>query len=211
VAQTRAVLALARQRLANMTIRAPFAGRVTGVTVSPGDYVVSGDFAGRSGAVAVVYDEQAMEVEVKIGERDIALVHTGQSATVRLEGALETPVDAVVGVISPAADPVSRASLVRLRLKNGGPAAIPGTFARGEIVVERRSGALLVPKPAVTGGDTPVVRVIVDGVVQVRPVTIGLTQGDQVEVKTGVSAEELVVVLGPESLPAGTVVKVVNR
>jgi RND family efflux transporter MFP subunit len=211
VAQARAVLGLARQRLANMTIRAPFAGRVAGVTLSPGDYVVSGDFAARSGVVAIIYDERAMEIEVRVGERDIGLIRAGQPATMRLEGALDAPVDAVVAVVSPAADPVSRSSLVRLRLKNAGASAVPGIFARGDIIVEQRSGTLLVPKAAIGGGERPLIRVIVDGVVQVRPVTLGLAQGDLVEVKTGVSSGELVVVLGPESLPAGTVVKVVNR
>ncbi|MDR7420320.1 MAG: efflux RND transporter periplasmic adaptor subunit [Armatimonadota bacterium] len=210
VQQARAVLALARQRLANMTIRAPFAGRVSGVTVSPGDYVVSGDFAGRSSAVAIVYDEQLMEVEVKVGERDLGLIRVGQPAVLRPEG-VDGSVDAVVAVISPLADPTSRSSSVRLRLKNGGQGLVPGVFARGEIVVERRSGVVLVPKSAVVGGDQPIVRVVVAGTVEERQVTTGLTQGNAVEVRSGVAEGEAVVVLGPESLPAGTAVKVVNQ
>ena len=95
VAQARAVAAIARQRLAYMTIRAPFAGRVTGVTASVGDYMISGDFPGRSGIVAQVYDERALDVEVRISERDIGLVKLGQAAVLRLEGASDAPVEAV--------------------------------------------------------------------------------------------------------------------
>jgi HlyD family secretion protein len=211
VAQARAVAAVARQRLASMTIRAPFAGRVSGVTASVGDYLVSGDFAGRSGIVAQVYDEGALDVEVRIGERDIGLVKVGQPAVLRLEGGSDAAVEAVVRVISPAADAASRSALVRLRLKGGGPPAIPGTFARGEIVVERRTGVLLAPRVAITGGDTPVVRVVANETVQVRPVTLGVARGDRVEVQSGVSIGDEVVVLGPESLLAGTRVRVVNR
>jgi HlyD family secretion protein len=211
VAQARAVAAQARQRLAYMTIRAPLGGRVAGVTVSTGDYVTSGDFAGRGGAVAQVYDERAMEVDVKVGERDIPLIRVGQPATLRLEGAPEAAVEAVVHVITPAADPISRSSGVRLRLKETTGTVRPGTFARGEIVVERRAGVLLVPAVAVSGGSNPVARVVVDGVVQVRPVTTGLSQGDKIEVRTGLSAGDVVVTLGPENLAAGTVVKVVNQ
>jgi HlyD family secretion protein len=210
VAQARAVAALARQRLGNMSIRAPFAGRVSGVRLSPGDYVVSGDFAGRGSSVALVYDDRAIDVEVKVGERDLGLVKIGQPAILRLEGSADATAEATVAVISPAADPITRTAVVRLRLRQPDQGAVPGTFARGEIVVEERAGVLLVPRVAIVGGERPVVRVIVDGVVQVRPVTVGLAQGDRVEVMTGVAADETVVVLGPELLPAGTVVKVVS-
>ena len=213
VAQARAVVALARQRLANTVIRAPFAGRVSGINVSVGDYLVSGDFAGRSGVVALVYDDQAIEVEVKVGERDLALIKPGQSATVRLEEAPGSPVEAIVRTIAPAADPTSRAATVRLRVKTSGASDMrPGTFARGEIVVDRREGVVLVPKAAISGGDQPIVRVVGgDDTVQVRPVTLGYVAGDRIEVRSGVAAGERVVVLGPESLVAGTKVRVVNR
>ena len=214
VEQARAVLALARQRVANMVIRAPFAGRISGINVSPGDYLVSGDFAGRSAAVALVYDDRAMEVEVRVGERDLPLVKTGQRATLRIEGS-DRRVAATVRTIAPAADPSSRAATVRLGLApdpqaGAASAARPGVFARGEIVVEERPDALLVPKAAIAGGDQPTIRVVVGDTVQVRPVTLGLTAGDRVEITTGVTKGERVVVLGPEALPTGTKVRVVN-
>ncbi len=214
VQQARGVLALARQRVANMTMRAPFAGRVSGINVSPGDFLVSGDFAGQSSAVALVYDDRAMEVEVRVGERDLPLIRTGQSATLRIEGS-DRPVAATVRTISPAADPASRAATVRLRLVAGTQAAVPGTaspgvFARGEIVVEQRPNVLLVPKSAIIGGEQPTIRVVFGDTIQVRPVTLGLTAGDRVEVTTGVTQGERVVVLGPEDLPAGAKVRVVN-
>ncbi len=209
VAQARAVVALVRQRLANTIIRAPFAGRVSGVNVSQGDFVVSGDFAGRAGFVAIVYDDHALEIEAKVGERDLAVIQVNQKARVRLEAGPATSVEAVVRTIAPAADPTSRAANVRLRLAPGD--ARPGTFARGEIIVEERPGALLVPKTAVVGGEKPVVRVVVDDAVQVRPVTLGFSQGERVEIRSGLAAADRVIVLGPETLAAGTKVRVVNR
>ncbi len=211
VEQARAVVAMARHRLGYMTLRAPFSGRVSGLTASTGDHLTSGDFAGRGGHAALVYDDQAMEVEVKIGEREIGLIRVGMRGTLRLEGAPDQPVEATVRLITPVADPISRAASVRLRLKPGAAAAVPGTFARGEVVLERRAGVLVVPKVAVSGGDQPVVRVVVDGAVQVRSVTLGLAQGSRVEVRTGVALGEQVVVLGPEVLAPGTKVRVVAR
>ncbi|MDR7481556.1 MAG: efflux RND transporter periplasmic adaptor subunit [Armatimonadota bacterium] len=210
VAQAQAALAFARQRLASMVIRAPFAGRVSHVTASVGDYLVAGDFAGRGGFVAIVYDDREMEVEVQVGERDLPLLAPGQPASLRLETAAAAPVPAVVRVISPAANAATRTATVRLRLQAAVDAR-PGTFARGVIVVERRERALLVPRAAVVGDGRPVVRVVAGDVVQVRPVVLGVAQGDRVEIREGVAAGEQVVVLGPEALPAGTRVRVVRR
>ncbi len=210
VAQAQAALAFARQRLANMVIRAPFPGRVSQLTASVGDYLVSGDFAGRAGFVAIVYDDRQLEVEVKVGERDLPLLAPGQPAVLRLEAARGVPVPAVVRVISPAADPTTRTATVRLRL-HGAVDAPPGTFARGEIVVERRERAVLVPRTAVVVDGRPVVRVVAGDRVEVRPVVLGLVQGDRVEVRNGVAPGEQVVVLGPEALPDGTRVRVVQR
>jgi HlyD family secretion protein len=210
VAQARAVVAAARQRVANMSIRAPFAGRVSAITLSTGDYAVSGDFAGRGNAVAVVYDDQALEVAVGVGERDIGLIKVGQSAMIGVEGSA-SPFPAVVRVVSPAADPASRASLVRLRFRPGVDVA-PGASTRGEITIERHSGVLLVPRNAIYGEEEPTVRVVgSDDTVQNRKVTLGLVSRERVEIKNGVTVGERVVVLGPESLIDGTKVRVVNR
>ncbi len=209
--QARAAVSMVRRRLANTVIRAPFAGRVVGLGVSVGDYVVSGDFAGRSGYVAQVYDDRAMEVEVKVGERDIGLIRKGQPILLHLEGGSGDPVEATVHLITPAADPASRAVTVKLRLGSITPGTVPGIFARGEIVIERRVGVLLVPRAAVLDGDSPAIRVVTGDTVQVRPVMVGLSRGDRVEIRSGLVAGEQFVVLGPERFEPGTRVKVVNR
>jgi len=210
VAQARTVVASAQQRVANMSIRAPFSGRVSGVTLSRGDYAISGDFAGRGGAVAVVYDDRALEVEVGVGERDIVLIKVGQTALIGVEG-VAAPVPAVVRVVSPAADPATRATLVRLRLQAGAD-VVPGASTRGEITIERHAGVLLVPKNAIYGEAEPTIRVVgADETVQIRKVTLGLVTRDRVEIKNGVEAGERVIVLGPESMAPGTKVRVVSR
>lgn len=210
LAQARAVVASARQRVANMFIRAPFAGRVSGVTLSRGDYAITGDFAGRGSAVAVVYDDRALEVAVGVGERDIVLIKVGQAALIGIEG-VAAPVPAVVGIVSPAADPGTRATLVRLRLQAGAD-VVPGASTRGEITIERHAGVLLVPKNAIYGEATPTIRVVgADETVQIKTVTLGLVTRDRVEIKSGVTAGERVIVLGPESIAPGTKVRVVSR
>jgi len=208
--QAQAVLAEARQAMAEMTIRAPFAGRVARVQVSPGDFVSSGEFG--SVPIAVVYDDRALEAEVTVGEREAALVRPGQPATLRPEIGGGSALAAVVKTVTPLADVRSRAVTVRLRISDGtAPSLLPGSFVRGVIVVQRRSGVLTVPRAALRGDERPVVWVVQNGAIAVRPVTTGLTAGNRVEIITGLREGDEVVTLGPERLAAGTRVTVTRR
>lgn len=207
--QARAVLAEARQVLADLTLRAPFAGRVAQVRVARGDLVTAGEFGQ---PVVVVYDDRALEAEVTVGEREAALVRPGQPAALRAESAGGAAVSAVVRTVALLAQPGSRTVSVRLRLVAPPPGVLPGTFVRGAIVVERRRGVLTVPRAALRRVDgRDVVWLVEGGVVRVRPVAVGLTQDARVEVRRGVRAGDLVVTLGPEAVTEGTRVTVVRE
>ena len=68
---------------------------------------------------------------------------------------------------------------------------------------------VLVPKAAVRKADgKSIVFVVKDDKVERRAVSIGLEQGDQIEVVSGVTAGERVVVDGPATLKDGDKVKV---
>jgi len=210
LAQARALLAEAQQALAEMTVRAPFAGRVAQVRVSPGDFAAAGEFRGQP--LAVIYDDRMLEAEVTVGEREAAQIRAGQQATLRPEVAAGSELQAIVKTVTPLAEPGSRAVTVRLRLIGEVPPGLfPGTFVRGVVVVERRVGVLTVPRAAIRSDGRTTVWVVHDGVVDPRPVTVGLGSAGRVEVTDGLRAGELVVVLGPERLAPGAKVKVVQQ
>ncbi len=209
LAQAQAVLAEARQVLTEMTVRAPFAGRVAQVTVSPGDFAPAGDF--RGSPLAVVFDDQALEADVTVGEREAALIKVGQPATLRPEVAGGKTVAAVVKTITPLAESSSRAVTVRLRLTGDVlEGLLPGTFVRGVIVIEQRANVLTVPRAALHTDGRTAVWVVRNGVVEIRPVATGLTAAQRVEITSGLRAGEQVVTLGPERLAPGAKVKIVQ-
>jgi len=82
---------------------------------------------------------------------------------------------------------------------------------RADVLVERRSDALIIPSHALRQNGQGEVVIVKDGRAQVRKVTVGLTHHHIVQITYGVAEGELVVTLGPESLSDGQPVKVVTR
>jgi len=85
-------------------------------------------------------------------------------------------------------------------------------FARATIVLARRPGVLVIPRQATveTEGKT-VVFVIADGVAKERPVTLGVVEGDRVEVREGLSTGEQVAIEGHRELQDGARVTVTTE
>lgn len=86
VTEATAALTLAQSNLANLTLRAPFAGTVTDLQISPGEMVLPG------ATVLTLADLNALQVETTdLSERDVARVTVGQPVTV-----LVPPLDAEI-------------------------------------------------------------------------------------------------------------------
>ncbi len=197
-----AALNLGRAQLSSATIRAPFAGRIAEIPATVGEFVAPGM------NVATLHDDRRLEAEVAVGERDLHLVRPGADVTLAPEALPGRTLRGTVRLVLPAADPSSRAAKARIRLDNSPSGLLPGTFVRAAIVVERRAGALLIPRQALHSGEVAVVE---GGVARLRAVRTGLERGVLVEVIAGLREGEQVVVLGPESLRDGQPVKVVAR
>jgi RND family efflux transporter MFP subunit len=205
VSAARAQLTLARVQYANATVRAPFGGRVAQV------HVAVGEFVGPGLSVVTLYDDRQLVLDAKIGERDVAQVRSGDAVAVRAAVAPGVVMHGAVQRVQPTAEAASRTALVRIRLSNPPASLLPGTSAQATLVLERRAGVLLVPTVAVHQDGTATVFVVTDGVARARAVTLGLRQGDVIEVRSGLAAGDQVIVLGPETITDGMRVTVTGR
>jgi len=89
VAAAQAQLDLANAALANLDLKAPFAGVITSLDVKPGEFVQPGV------AFATIADTSAWQVETTdLTELNVARIHPGQAATVTF--------DAIPGLVLPA-------------------------------------------------------------------------------------------------------------
>ena len=101
-----------------------------------------------------------------------------------------------VDYVYPVLDPVTRTLQVRLRFDNPGERMKPNMYARVTIFGKSHPGALSIPREALIRGANfdRVVVSLGDGTYVVREVISGIESGDWIEIKSGLSAGEEVVV-----------------
>ncbi|HEU5171878.1 MAG TPA: efflux RND transporter periplasmic adaptor subunit [Gemmatimonadales bacterium] len=190
-----ASLAVARVRVRDLVVNAPFAGTILQRMVEPGESV--------SPAVPsfLLAQIDVVDVELAVSERHRASLRVGQSAAITVDALPGRTFEGRIAEISPGASELSRSFVVKVRVANGGRSLQPGMFARGAIVTARRTGVLQVPEQAVlTTPGGSILFVVNGGRAARRAVTLGERQDGIVEIRTGVAAGEPVIVEGQEGL-----------
>jgi RND family efflux transporter MFP subunit len=188
-----AAVAEARTMLGYVRITAPFAGVVTRKLAEAGDLAMPGR------PLAEMEDPAALRFEADIPESLAGGLALGARLMV-VVGATE--VEATVGEVAPAADPVTRTLLVKLDLpaREGWRS---GQFGRVRVPVPQPA-AVRVPASAVLRrGQLEFVHVVAGQRAQLRLVRIGRRTGEAVELLSGVNAGEQVIVDAPPSLREG--------
>jgi membrane fusion protein (multidrug efflux system) len=199
-----AQLGLAERTLADSSVAAPFAGRVARRYVSEGEFVAVG---------APLFDLVAlgdMEVEFHLAERDSSLVSDGDRVDVRVSPFPDEVFPAHVTVISPTIDPRTRTLRVKARVENAEGRLRPGLFARADLGVSERLDVVMIPEDAILVRSDGSVVFRMKGPNEVERVQIetGVHREGLVEVVTGLSADDVVVVRGQNRLIDGSVVAV---
>ncbi|HWN95307.1 MAG TPA: efflux RND transporter periplasmic adaptor subunit [Methylomirabilota bacterium] len=181
-------------------IIAPFDGVITRKLADVGDLATPGR------PLLELDDPKALRLEANLPEGLIARVQLGAKLEVRA-ATRDAAIQAVVSEIAPVADPASRTFNVKLDLPDHAGLRA-GQFARVTVPVGE-SKALRAPVSAVTQrGQMELVFVVADQRAQLRLVKTGKRIGDEVELVSGVSAGEQVVVEGASQLRDGQAVEV---
>ena len=214
LAVAKAALAAVDAQSGNTIIRAPFEGTVTERLHNPGDTVR----ADESDPILRLIDPRQVQVIATLPVADIARFVVGATARVMAEGppSRETAlrrgfVETVLARVATRPAPESGAKTVEVTLAFDTPTELkPGTQVAIEIDAEQRSNVPLVPAVAVIRDNPaqPIVVVAVGGVVQRRPVVIGLVDGENIEILSGLKPGELIITQGHSSLREGTPVSV---
>jgi len=207
VAQADAALAAARTLAGRAVVRATFAGIVAARQHNPGDLVEPST----TDPVLRVIDPHRLEVVVSVPLADVSRVRVGATARIANTGAGngEAGDGPAFHVVSTPALVETGTATVPVRLRPAGPLAAPvGAPVQIDIDAERHARAIVVPAAAIVReGEETAVFVAAGGKAQRRKVRIGLADGAGVEIVSGVSAGEPVIVDGQAGLPDGAAIK----
>jgi HlyD family secretion protein len=177
------------------TIVAPFDGVVTKRNFFARDYVRS---ANESGTLPLlnVQKTDLLRVVVQIPDRDVPFCSPGKTAFIEADAIPGQKFEGKVSRISQSEDPQTRLMHVEIDLPNPKGKLYQGMFVHATIVLDQNPGILSLPSECVARkaeDGKAAVFVVRDGHAHRVPVRIGGDNGVQVEVLSGLNADDQVI------------------
>jgi RND family efflux transporter MFP subunit len=195
------LLAIAQGRAGAIT--APITGVVAAVNATPGQYV-----SGAASLVEIV-DYSKVMVKAILPVADQANVHEGAPASITVGTIGSVTLDGTVTAVSPVATNAGQGFQVAVEASNTPDERVrPGLTASVDVPVQYQA-PVAVSRLAVLQADTnPLVFVVNRGIAHQRRVVIGATDGNSIEVVSGLHPGDVCVIAGNQSLADGTKVVV---
>jgi RND family efflux transporter MFP subunit len=164
-------------------------------------------------ALCTLADLSEMEAEVDVQERDLHLVKKGGSCEVIADAYPDRPYRARVGRWQPMVNRQRGVVQVKVVIDNPDAFLLPDMNARVLFLKESsdslQPGLPRIPARAlVPGSDPPAVFVLDGSTARLRPVTLGATVGDAVEVRSGLQPDDKILLPGTRPLQDGRPVRV---
>ncbi len=172
-------------------------------------YVDEGEFLNRGQPMVDLVNVNKIKINVHVPELDVRYLKKGQKVMVSIDALPDRSLPGIVNFVSYKADPATKTFLVRILVDNAKHAIRPGMIARA--VFQRRilPDALVAPLFALLDkGGERILFVEKDGVVQARTVSIGVIEGDRVQITSGLEVGDHLIVTGQREVEEGMKVQV---
>ncbi|HTR61352.1 MAG TPA: efflux RND transporter periplasmic adaptor subunit [Candidatus Binataceae bacterium] len=188
---------LARKKLDDTVIRAPFAGSVQKRMASLGEYVTTGT------QLYELIATDPIKLRCPMPERFVPLAHPGMPVNLTTDAQPGVSYTGTITRIAPALDDQSRTLLVEAEVPNSKGVLKPGYFAHVTMDLGQ-DHALFVPDSAVLRyAGVARVFVVENGIAHTREVKTGMQMGNQVEITEGLKPGERVVATEVDRLADG--------
>ncbi|MEZ5426377.1 MAG: efflux RND transporter periplasmic adaptor subunit [Pyrinomonadaceae bacterium] len=207
VEAARTQVATARQAVADTVIRAPFAGFISERSAAVGEYVTS------STPVAKILRTNPIKIQIQIAEADVPQISLGSGVSVEVDAYRDRKFSGTITAVNPAIDPDSRSAVVEAQIENGDNALRSGMFATVRIVRQGGGAGVFVPKAAVYNHEATQsyrVFVIEKDLIKLRVVQLGIEEGDEIQILSGVNADQALATSNLDQLYEGAKVQVVE-
>ncbi len=182
---------IAKKNLEDTTLKAPFSGLITNISVKVDDYINSGK------EIAYIIDDSSYEIEVAVNEIDSLEVEVGQEVIIILDAFPGREFSGRVKEIHNYTQNVNGVVTlpVTVQLDKTDGQFKPGFSTLVEIIIGRAEGELLVPISALLDrkGQQTVVKVV-DSKPVFTPVKVGFSDGVYTAIEEGLAEGEEIVI-----------------
>jgi RND family efflux transporter MFP subunit len=196
---------LAQRQYDDTFIKAPLAGRLADRYVNEATMVMPGD------KIGVVVNSRNMKLKTSVAENEVAALRNGQTAEVIADAMPQLQFNGKVISVAHKANH-ERTYPVEILVQNDPSESLKsGMFGRATVQVASAEAALVIPAASVLNeSKRSYVFVEENGVAKRVEVQLGLHQGNQVQIKSGLNAGARLVVSGQQRLSDGAKVNVEN-
>lgn len=206
LASTEARVQLAKAKLAQSTIVAPFNGVVGLRSVGVGDYVSVGK------PLIMLTSIDPIKIDFRVPEIFLSRIKAGQPVQMRVDAVPDRKFMGQIYAIDPVVDVNGRAIRLRASIPNADLALKPGLFARLTITVEQRPNAILVPEMAVVPDSVgKMVYIVENGKAKRVTVELGKRLPGKVEVVSGLKPGMQIITAGQMRLRDGAAITIKEK
>ena len=195
------------QTFAASPVKSPISGTVTSI---PGDI---GAVISSAVPVATVSKVDSLEISTGVAERYVSKISLGQRALVELAAYAETRFPAYISEVSPVVDPLTRTLSVTLAFDKQDSRIRAGMFAKVKIIIQEKKSTLKIPQECmVVREEKSMVFVLTDDSrVTAREIVPGIQIDNKLEVLSGLSAGDTVVIRGQTLLEDQAKIRVIDE
>jgi HlyD family secretion protein len=189
----------AKLKLENATLIAPFDGVISTIGLVVGQT--------SSGASVTMIDRDPMHIDVKFGETDIVSINVGQAAQITIDALPDWQKTGTVASISPVADSANGVVTYKARIdfSDSDKRVLVGMTAIVELITADKKNVLLIPNSAILPkGTGRIVQVPgANNTTTEVDITIGLSDGLQTEVLTGLTEGQTIIATPTNTVKSG--------
>ncbi|MGB3401113.1 MAG: efflux RND transporter periplasmic adaptor subunit [Microcoleaceae cyanobacterium] len=186
-------------------ITSPISGIVQERMADPGVVVQPGM------GIFKIGDYRQVRLRANVGQQDANFVQVGTPIIATVPGTDQGEIRGSITSIFPQADMTTRTMTVEAVVENPGQKLLSGQFLEMELITRRKLSALSVPQSAlVEFNGQPAVWVVNGDSAQRRPVQTGLTNGNQIEITSGLQPGTQVITSGHSRLMENSKITIVD-
>ncbi len=193
-------------KLSKMKVASPFSGVIVDLPYYTQNVRVS-----TAQPLFTVMDYAKMYMEISLPEKYVSDLQSNMKVRLTSYNLQKDTIWGTVTDLSPAISAETRTFKGRIDIDNPSLKLKPGMFVNADIIITKKENTIVVPKELVLrNNDSQYVFVIDKSIAKQREVTTGIENGNNIEILSGLSKDDRLVVKGFETLKDNSKVRVIK-